>query len=220
MADETLRWKPCRPGVGLPLGARDHRRCLRGQGSLQPLTLLPQGPLAPHRQEATLSKPLSCCWPWRPRDGFWDRFPGRMAEHHPGAPRTDLSLLTLPSPASPVLAGRPQHRRVGEAGLWTQGSDAPRQILCTSRESLVLPRGEVSAQHPKSRWGEKKKTKPNPRQWIFQPLCASPAGGFASPGASSGPTVPFPLPMVALLSPPWQLRSGASAALSSHARMG
>lgn len=40
----------------------------------------------------------------------------------------------------------------GEARLWTWGGDALQQTLCTSQESLVLPQGDVSAQHPKSRW--------------------------------------------------------------------
>lgn len=170
---------------------------------------------SPCHQEVTSSKPLRCCQPRRPRGGFQVGFAGGVSLHHPGAPRAGPSLPVLLSPASLIPASQPQHCRVGRPDRGC-GEVMPRSKLSAPAGragSFLRARCQPSTPNP----GGKKK--PTLRVDISTP-CASPAGGFASPGAPGVPAVPFPLPMVALWSPPWQLRSGASAALSSHARMG
>lgn len=82
--------------------------------------------------------------------------------------------IAHPGRTAPALQG-------GEAGLWLWGGDAPRQTLGTSWESLVLPQGEVSAQHPKSRWET-----PPPDGGYFSPLC-QPGGMICLLGGTRRP---------------------------------
>lgn len=64
--------------------------------------------------------------------------------HYPGTLRAGPSMSTVLS----------QHYlswlEITSSLEW--GGNAPQQTLCISWESLVLPQGKVSAQHPKSRW--------------------------------------------------------------------
>lgn len=64
--------------------------------------------------------------------------------YHPGALRAGPSVSTLLS----------QHysSRLEITNFVEWGGDAPQQTLSISWESLVLPQGKVSAQHPKSKW--------------------------------------------------------------------
>lgn len=64
--------------------------------------------------------------------------------HYPGALRAGPSVSTLLS----------QHHssRQEITSSVESGGNAPQQTLCIIWESLVRPQGEVSAQHPKSRW--------------------------------------------------------------------
>lgn len=79
---------------------------------------------SPCRQEGTFLKPLRCCWPWRPKRGFLDRFP-RMSVHYPGAlcPGPSMSSscpsITFASRKSPALQSgeaMPHSKHAASAG--------------------------------------------------------------------------------------------------------
>lgn len=149
-ADETPRQKPYPQTTPSWSRAVPRTLCLQtlpvwsGVSSASGFAAAESPTFSPCHQEVTFFKPLRCCWPWRPRRGFLERFPGRVAVHYSGALRAGPSVSTL------LSQHYPPRQETTSSVEW--GGNAPQQTLCISWESLVLPRGEVSAQHPKSRW--------------------------------------------------------------------
>ena len=191
-ADETPRRKPC------PWTPPAWRRAVPRSPCLQPL---PAGSglssasgfaaagspgLSTCHQEVTSSKPLGCCWPWRPRGGFWDRFPSGATVHHPRSPRAGPSLPALPSPASPLPAGWPQHCRVGRPGCGC--TEAMLRGKCSARArrawSFLRAMCQPSIPNP----GGKKTPTANR---YFSPL-HQPGGRIRLPGGIQWPRWPLP----------------------------